>query len=802
MTVTNDWCNVYFHPVKKTKINSFYFEFESVVIGNLSKGYVTSKSIFISHKDLELDTDYYCSADKIPNFRNGMDGFIVKNFRKLTKDEITSLIAQMEQTLEVCPHVGNKIGQSLALANQTLLLFNFLNNKLINSYGIKMRKSEIEEAQDYLKTIVRNSSFFRLLQENRFSVKNQDFVSDFLKQNSEVSLTESFYKYAFNIACREDKKKSFLFKDADGIACRLNVKNDSEIRIKYIIESFFRSELKNNRFALSPEVIEDGLFSNKWIQNNSGYIDGNDNLLSKQSYINMLNKMINADKIRCYNIRNKQYIHSIDVISFLKKSTPLYFYLKDMDVTENRIITFLKRRKDDNNQTHLLNKKYNSKDINTYISAYEQLNSLVLSPDQKSALLTMFNSKLICINGGAGTGKTKLLDAFIFIYKKLNSLNPNILFSKNSKLKSEMQLKAESRNNHLTKSRACALPVTLTAPTGKAALHLEEITGENAFTIHKVFGIKNIVDNSKAVFLDTEFLIIDEASMLDTSLFLRILNHLSFDTKIILVGDSNQLPPVNAGMPFADLIAAKSFPVINLKSNFRQKDRLSLLQADNDLLKGVLPEMSVNNLEAPVSMFNANKKSTALKKTLEIVALLNERHLFGKTFVLTQTHNGFLGTFLLNQNIQRLVNSNYVGSDKKQYFIGDKVLQLKNEYHNVSDVMNGEIGVVKDVFEDKYGKQLLKVNFHNRIFEYEPDQLDKLDLAYALTIHKAQGSEADIVVFPISDSRYMTREMIYTAATRAKKRLVFIGSKKLLKNALSRHSNILNPAFDAKLSLV
>lgn len=348
--------------------------------------------------------------------------------------------------------------------------------------------------------------------------------------------------------------------------------------------------------------------------------------------------------------------------------------------------------------------------------------------------------------------------------------------------------------------------VVLCAPTGRAAKRMSESTGEEAKTIHRLLDIGKIEDN-KLENIDTDFapidadvIVIDEMSMVDIFLMNYITKAIYMGTKLVLVGDSNQLPSVGPGSVLKDIIESEKIPITNLDKIFRQAAQSKIILNAHQVNKG---ESFISKEEAE----NTNEdfffiKQISSEKMLEQVISLTTGRLqkFGNydfyqnMQILTPTKKGPLGTKELNKTLQANINPESEFKKEKKFGDttfreGDRVMQIKNNYdifwdrtidgiyENSTGVFNGEIGRIEKI--DLSERQVKVVFDDEKNVWYQFSELDQLELAYSITIHKSQGSEFDVVIIaaPQAAPMLLTRNLLYTAITRAKKLLVIVGSK-------------------------
>lgn len=381
---------------------------------------------------------------------------------------------------------------------------------------------------------------------------------------------------------------------------------------------------------------------------------------------------------------------------------------------------------------------------------------------QRRAVFEAFTNGVLILTGGPGTGKTTTLNAIIKLF--------------------------ENRS----------LEIELAAPTGRAAKRMTELTGREAKTIHRLLEVewgegdgRQFSRNEKNP-LSCDVIIVDEASMIDVLLFDSLLKALRLSCRIILVGDSDQLPSVGAGNLLNDILSSDIFPSIRLKKVFRQAGKSRIITNAHAIINGERPDFSVKDSDC---FFIRRTDRYSVSRT--VLELVSERLPAAYGFdpirdiqVLCPSRLLESGTVNLNNILQSALNPE--NSSKAQlafkgiYFrTGDKVMQVKNNYDLQyrcddgkygSGVFNGDVGFITDI--DKRGG-ILKVRYDDRVATYFSEDLSQLEPAYAITVHKSQGSEYDCVVLPLFEvpSKLKYRNLLYTAVTRAKKLLVAVGDE-------------------------
>ncbi|HET6369707.1 MAG TPA: ATP-dependent RecD-like DNA helicase, partial [Nitrospiria bacterium] len=395
-------------------------------------------------------------------------------------------------------------------------------------------------------------------------------------------------------------------------------------------------------------------------------------------------------------------------------------------------------------------------DAQKAIGWVEERIRLALAAEQKRAIAHAVTHKGVVITGGPGTGKTTLVRAVAAIF-----------------------LARRAR-------------VFLAAPTGRAAKRLSEASGLAAQTIHRLlsFSPKGGFQKNAEKPLEADVLILDEVSMVDTLLFYHLLKALPDHATLILVGDAHQLPSVGAGQVLADLITSGTLPTITLNEIFRQAQRSLIVRNAHRILQGEFPYLQRIGGDDARNDFYFIEQEEPEKVIEEIRSLVSSR--LPKHFgfdpvddiqVLCPMNRGVAGVLNLNLTLQAALNprGREVQRGTRLFREGDKVMQIANNYEK--GVFNGDIGRIVRIDLEEHE---ITVSFDNGEAVYEASELDELVLAYAVSVHKSQGSEYPAVVLPILPQHYMLlqRNLLYTAVTRAKKLLVLVGSKRAIAMAI------------------
>lgn len=405
-------------------------------------------------------------------------------------------------------------------------------------------------------------------------------------------------------------------------------------------------------------------------------------------------------------------------------------------------------------------KTKSSANVERLISKLENMYEISYAPLQKQSIELALNNRILVITGGPGTGKTTILKGILSLYDELE------------------------------------LETLLAAPTGRAAKRMSELTGREASTIHRLLGAKMSEDGETVVFskhegdpLNCDALVLDECSMVDITLMCSLLKALKPGCRLVLVGDADQLPSVGPGNVFSDIIRSQTVPTVRLTEIFRQKGDSRIVRNAHMINRGVHPDFEANT--GDFFRLRRLKGGTAVETIVELCArrLPDNMNIPSASIqVLSPTRKGETGTVNLNKRLQAALNPPSENKMEKLfgeavYRTGDRVIQTKNNYDTMwktkggvsgTGVYNGDIGIIAQIDPIT---ETLTVDFEDKLATYSFDMLNELEHAWALTVHKSQGSEYRAVVLALSGDVQMllTRGVLYTAVTRAKELLIMVG---------------------------
>ena len=523
------------------------------------------------------------------------------------------------------------------------------------------------------------------------------------------------------ILCRDEI--DFPFEHTEKIAFDLGISPDNEMRLSSGIEYILRKNLLNGHTCLP-----------------------------RKKLVNVAVKMLESDELRIEQICDKMIENMLICTKTVNDSD--FLMLPEYFNAEEYIAARLLAGKNYNNSKSFIDE--------LEIDYVENKLSIKFEELQRTAIKNAFSSGVFVLTGGPGTGKTTTLNAIIELFEQRD------------------------------------VNIQLAAPTGRAAKRMTELTGREAKTIHRLLEVEWTGDDGKKFSrnernpLECEVIIIDEASMIDSLLFESLLRALKISCRIILVGDTDQLPSVSAGNVLNDILASNMYSAVCLKKVFRQAVESTIITNAHAIINGEPSDMSNKNND-----FFILHKNNAFDVCNTVLELCEQRLPKAYGFdsltdiqVLCPSRKAETGTANLNNLLQATLNPKQDGQPqlayKGVYFrTGDKVMQIKNNYdlqwqRDNGDigygVFNGDVGYIT-LIDIKGG--IIKVKFDDRTATYFAENIGELELAYAVTVHKSQGSEFECVILPLFDipTQLLYRNLLYTAVTRAKKMLVIVGSE-------------------------
>lgn len=398
------------------------------------------------------------------------------------------------------------------------------------------------------------------------------------------------------------------------------------------------------------------------------------------------------------------------------------------------------------------------------------------SSKQEEAIINAFIEKIMVITGGPGTGKTTIIEGIIELYKKLYP-SPNMTEE-----------------------------VYLLAPTGRAAKRLAEVTKMPAQTIHKFLAYDGkIFHNNENNPINAKLIIIDEMSMVDVILAYRLFSSLTSDARIIIVGDVDQIPSVSPGNVLEDIIKTEKIKTIKLDKIHRQAQGSSIIRLAHEVNHGIIP-LDLFEKQSDRNFINLEDESLIINSLKKIIhkAIDQNMSIFRDIQVLIPMYKRSLGIDNINSILQEEFNplkrtEEEIIFGKQKFRINDKVIQLINR--NDENIMNGDIGIIQSFIYDDNRIIGMHVKFDNGLVEYTKDNYEEIKLAYAISIHKSQGSEFNTTIIPFSKSYsiMLKRRLYYTAITRAKKFLIMLGSYDAFKMAVNNTEYYRNTKLKQKI---
>ena len=558
-----------------------------------------------------------------------------------------------------------------------------------------------------------------------YGLNNKTAVQIFerYKEESLTVITENPYQLVEDI-------QGIGFKMADKLAEQVGINSDAPQRFRAaLVHTLLETSIdKGDTYIEAKELLEKSLFILEEVRQVE---------LDPSQIAQELTQLISEDKVQ--NIGTKIFDNTL-------------FY------AESGIHKHLTRILD-----RPLEKEISSQDIQTEIKHIQAEFNINYDKAQKNAIQKAIQSKVFLLTGGPGTGKTTVINGIIKAYANLHQID-------------------------LQKSDR---PIILAAPTGRAARRMNELTGLPSATIHRHLGLNGDSEyQALDEFLDCDLIIIDEFSMVDTWLANQLFSAIASNTQIVIVGDSDQLPSVGPGQVLADLLKINRLPQVSLTKIFRQSEDSTIVTLANQIRQGRLPT-DFTAKKADRSYFEA--QSTHIPQMIQkIVSSALKSGIDAQEIqILAPMYRGQVGITHLNKLMQDLLNplNNQLEFQFNDLHFrkGDKVLHLINDAQ--INVFNGDIGYITDLIPAKYTESKqdeMILDFDGTEINYPRNEWLKITLAYAMSIHKSQGSEFKVVILPVTrqSGRLLQRNLIYTAITRSKSKLVMLGEIAAFDNAI------------------
>ena len=531
-----------------------------------------------------------------------------------------------------------------------------------------------------------------------------------------------------------EKVSRFGFIKNDRFALNIGVKKDSDERLLALILYILKETIYNfgNSYVLYSDLLS-------YLEN---YLNKENTKLNQLQFNKLLDQLQQDKKI---------YIE-YDKSELEKKVFDYTLYKQEIAVSRLISSMIKKERGKTPNFTEEL--------INHHYQLLKEKKHINFSKKQEDAILSSLTKDIMIITGGPGTGKTTIIKTVLELYTRLHNEENDI---------------------------------AVLAPTGRAAKRIKETSKFDAMTIHRYLGYDGAhFAYSKENPRPEKLVIVDESSMMDLSLFYQLITSISPNARLIIVGDVDQLPSIGPGQILKDLIDSKEIDVVRLDQIHRQAENSSIISLAHSINEGILPESILEKKHDRSFIMTDNDNllgslETIVKRTIEKGYDIQK-----DIQVLIPMYKSDVGIDNVNKMLQELINP----FQDKEYFeykhlnkifrVNDKIIQLINRPEK--GIMNGDIGYITSLNVEKEKIVGLSALFEDTKVDYTIDELEEINLAYAVTIHKAQGSEFKIVIMPISSYYYamLKRKLIYTGITRAKEKLILLGDINMLKFAVSR----------------
>lgn len=634
------------------------------------------------------------------------------------------------------------------LPTDSVAILQYLSSKVIKGIGPKTAAKIVGRFGDDTLNVIENEPE-RLSQVNGITDAKAKEISESFKAQKSICAVMLFCRehigpsYALKIHKRWGaaaidimKKNPYMlceeisgigFEKADKVAKELGLEGNSPQRIRSGIMYVLGYNANTNGHTLVPK--------SRLVELAAGLLR-----VEKEECIDAIDVLAEKGKIKCVKIGERECV-------YLSKYYKAESYIKDkLDLLEascNRI---------------------NISEAERLVEKNERELDISYDKQQKKAILHSLNGGVLVLTGGPGTGKTTVIKGIIKLFEALKK------------------------------------SYVLAAPTGRAAKRMTEATGSEAKTIHRMLEVVRADDGdmrfmrNESNALDEELIIVDEASMIDTLLMEALLRAIKPGSRLIIIGDANQLPSVGAGTVLSEILLSERYRTVTLTKIFRQAGESLIVTNAHAINAGEDPEIYSKRSDF---FFIERDTPEAIADTVANLCVnrLPKKYgseLFGQIQVITPSHNGAAGTVALNSLLQRAINPPSPKKREKKrrdvvFREGDRVMQIKNDYDimwskNGEDgcgIFNGDIGTVISVLNDD---GCMLIDFEGRLTRYDFSMLDELEHAYAITVHKSQGSEYPYVIIPVYNcgDRLLTRNLLYTAVTRAQTMVVIVGRPEII----------------------
>lgn len=607
-----------------------------------------------------------------------------------------------------------------------------------------------------------NDIYEQILQQHTFSQLSELFFSHHIP----MSVTMAVYDKLGNESLSQIRKSPYAisryvekvpFFYADILGYGLGYKADDSWRIEASVLEFIQKKTMDNGDVYTPlKVIYEGYHD---------YLNYEGNFLEQE------NTLITIEDI---DTALKNLVEENALIIEEDEEGNENVYLAPFAKIENKVVQNVKKLLEAD-----LPALVEEKDSQAYIDKIERKN-FALSFQQKRAVVEVLQNNLTVLTGGPGTGKTYTIN---MIVNALKRYKPDV-------------------------------KISLLAPTGRAAQRLSELTDMEAMTIHRKLKIFDNIEADELETVEEDFVVVDESSMVDIMLFNKLMNNLGENTRLLLVGDVEQLPSIGAGLVLKDLIDSQRITVIELTEIFRQAQDSQIITNAHKLIKGDKKGqdegIEIDNTKG--DMYWIEQDDAQRVKDLMLLSVKKQvqdyKHRIEDVMILSPMRINDLGTIALNKEVQQMVNP--PAREKKELTIekdesityreGDRVIHLTNNVEK--GITNGETGTIKfigaEVVENEWtgsmkGQNIVEVIYERgKTIKYTENELDDIELAYAMSIHKSQGSEFEVVIMPVhqSHNNMLQRNLVYTGWTRAKKKLILVGQTHALNYAIDNTDNL------------